>query len=825
MKCIITSIHYLSLLIIFSLLLQNCKPGKKDSGEYEKWTSTDPLSVNYKTRKQKFDDQNLVYNSSFEIGRVKKLDSLTSSIKVDGWSLIGQSVVWINSDGDSALNDSGLVHSGLHSIHIQRRHADETESTGQGVLSDYIRVIPGNYSLSLYLNLKDIFNPKSRLGTKIFDAVNIRVLYYDKNKIQISQKKYSEYYKSNIDNSFKGLSFANFQEIDSTGWLHILGRSHIFPYQDGDLQDDAKFVRIFVGLKGTGDLWMDDIDFRYTKWNFTTLERVSSYFDTILSKSDLIVPQPVDVDILESVIYYRPYYKESFPVILIPYSPDRITMDAAKEFERRIKEYLISIAGIDSLYIPSLIKEGSLPDDNNASIVFSIGNNILFNKHRSELPLQEISGKKQGFFIHSPDDIKNVVFLYGNSSNANYYAVQAALQLFDNKKLLFHNANVIDYPFRDERSLLITGLNDYSLKFFNTTIQTRFSNIYLPARSEMTKQLMSGNNNQSIFLKWLYYDMDSESENYTKDLSILQNLISSYQKNVAGLAFMFHFPFKEEINIEAALNYSSKNCTNKTENSNLNMLNDFVRSISLPVEFMPCYSSNLNISSNHFCGSQNNYSGQKISCIWSGYDLQSWKIDEADLLYFKKQCKFPIAFLDYTMYPRDRNMGYFGYDPLYPYKLLTASIFEPYENEIVPEVYDNIDKIIVAYNVSNVFDRIRLQTASDFLWNPKSYNADLSLYKALVSEFGIETAQEILKFNDLYFKIKSELIIAKDPALNTKQHLRKTANLLNQIKIIRDKLAEEDQTNSNTELNNILGSLIRELELIIKSIEETSTEE
>jgi hypothetical protein len=156
MKFLTAVINYRSLLIVIFVLLQNCVPAKKDSGEYEKWTSTDPLSVNFKTRKQKFDSQNLVYNNSFETGRVKQLDSLTSSIKVDGWSLIGRSVVWVNADGDSVLKDSGFVHSGLHSIHIRRRHAHETETTGQGVLSDYIRVIPGNYLLSLYLNLKDI---------------------------------------------------------------------------------------------------------------------------------------------------------------------------------------------------------------------------------------------------------------------------------------------------------------------------------------------------------------------------------------------------------------------------------------------------------------------------------------------------------------------------------------------------------------------------------------------------------------------------------------------------------------------------------------------
>jgi len=139
----------------------------------------------------------------------------------------------------------------------------------------------------------------------------------------------------------------------------------------------------------------------------------------------------------------------------------------------------------------------------------------------------------------------------------------------------------------------------------------------------------------------------------------------------------------------------------------------------------------------------------------------------------------------------------------------------------VPEVYEKMEKIILGYDVSGVFDRIRLQTASDFLWNPVSYNADLSLYKALVSEFGIEMSRNILKFNDLYFKIKSELILAELPSSNTKQHLRKAIHLMDQIKIIQDQFIGLEQKKSFDELNNILESLMSELELKRNTIEET----
>ena len=56
-------------------------------------------------------------------------------------------------------------------------------------------------------------------------------------------------------------SLSKFSRIDSTAWIHVQGRSHLFPVPDGDIQDDAKFVRIFIGLKGNGTMYIDDINY------------------------------------------------------------------------------------------------------------------------------------------------------------------------------------------------------------------------------------------------------------------------------------------------------------------------------------------------------------------------------------------------------------------------------------------------------------------------------------------------------------------------------------------------------------------------------------
>ena len=308
------------------ILVSSCTVHDEQSQETERWTSADPLAIPQRVRQQKHDQGNLVFNPSFESGKILLADSLSSIANIDGWTLIGNSVTWVRPSSDTSLFDSSEVYSGARSIRIQRKNAGETETFGHGVLSDYIKVIPGNYQLSFRINLKDIANPKSRLGMRLYDAVDIEVVCYDRNRIKIDRDFAAPGYNTIIDNFFKSLSFSSFSGVDSSGWLHVIGKSHLFPFPDGDLQDETKFVRIFLGLKGNGTMWLDDVSFTYTRWNFSMLERLSPYFDSTLVKSNLIIPRPREVEILESLIYYRPYYKDYFPVILIPENCDSLTL-------------------------------------------------------------------------------------------------------------------------------------------------------------------------------------------------------------------------------------------------------------------------------------------------------------------------------------------------------------------------------------------------------------------------------------------------------------------------------------------------------------------
>jgi hypothetical protein len=794
-----------------TLALLSCSTSDKNKQDVERWTSTDPLSVSLRLRSQKHLKGNLVENPSFEDGKIKIADSVLKQVKIDGWEIIGNDIQWISAIENNAFNNSNEVHKRLHSIQIIRTSADETESLGHGVLSDYIKVIPGNYTFSLYLNLKKIKNPKSRLGTKIYDAIDIRVLYYDRNKLQIAGEQYSSYYNQKINSGFKGYSFANYEKIDSTGWLHIIGRSQLFPFPDGDLPDETKFVRLFVGLKGTGSLWADDISYTYNNQNFTLEERLSIFFDSTYTKAQLIIPQPRNVQILESKVYYRPDRENNIPLILIPNNADPLTQYSALKLERAILDNLTKIGKVDKLHPPTLIRHFINNGQKNATIIFSLGKTELYNKYWKKLPLDKIKGHDQGYFIYTLNSLADIVFINGNSPEGNLYAVQSLIQLFDNQRLLFHNANIIDYPSNNYRSLLIKNNAVGDLKFLNSSNSLRFNEIYYPFDDEVINRSQNYyetaiRNNKYIGLE------DGDTNSNAKEI---QSLLKSFSNSSIGTKFLISFLLSKKINIKEAMNQYYETPEKKCDG--LSYLKPLIASgmqKGIKFEVMQVKSDNLDLNSpwcDKFELNDLICKNMDVKYVWSGYGLQSWQIDEADLFSAKQYYSSYPVFIDFTMYPRSASMNFFANDSISPYKLMTACLFEAYDNNVVPEVYEKSNKSIVVYKCTDIFDKIRLKTASDFYWNREGYNPDISLYKALIDEFGFDASRKIIKFNVIYFKARSELILATHKK-NMPRHARRAIQFITELKKIETDLKSKKYNASVKEVISIFADLLLKLE-------------
>jgi len=162
-------------------------------------------------------------------------------------------------------NDS--VSDGKHAIKISRKAEgiSDFNTDSEGVLSDFIEVLPGNYTFLFDIRLKDVYPSVKRLNARLGTDIDIRLKFFDKNRKELSDGMYFEYAKMELDNSFKGFSFSNFYEIEEFGWGRIIGRTLNYPFSEGDLPDGCRYVKIYLGFKGIGTMWVDNVDYRYSK--------------------------------------------------------------------------------------------------------------------------------------------------------------------------------------------------------------------------------------------------------------------------------------------------------------------------------------------------------------------------------------------------------------------------------------------------------------------------------------------------------------------------------------------------------------------------------
>jgi len=215
------------ILLIFTtvFLFERCGRQNDIDAQRLSWLTEDPLSIPYRTRLQRYERPNLIRNGSFETGRTFALDSGRNSFVVDGWQQIGQHIEWVNISQDSIYGPEEAF-SGNRSIKIVRNKAYETDDQGEGIISEFIRVIPGNYDFYFYTRLMDIMPNRSRLGTRMYDGIEVELQFYDRNKILLNSRQYFPQMDQYIDNGNKSLSFANYMNIPSFGWGKIIGKSY-----------------------------------------------------------------------------------------------------------------------------------------------------------------------------------------------------------------------------------------------------------------------------------------------------------------------------------------------------------------------------------------------------------------------------------------------------------------------------------------------------------------------------------------------------------------------------------------------------------------------
>ncbi len=842
----------LSLILLFS-----CKEPKKISPAPISWYSDDPVSIPFRTRLQKFERTNLVDNNSFESGKIFVVDTAEATFRIDGWQKVGNNVHWVNIEQDSIYSPDEAVDS-IHSIKINREKADETDNDGEGIISDFIKVIPGNYSLSFYVRLDNVCSNKGRLGTKLYDAINIRVYFFDKNKIPVSSRLYLPHKEIYIDNSFKGSSFSNFWQIEKFGWNKVIGKSHNYVCPEGNIPDDARYVKLFFGFKGTGTVWFDNINFHYTKSNFTSLERMQMLTDTIYSKHEVIIPSPKKIQKYESIIYYKPGNNiSSLPVILVPDNLNVETRNAAQILKSKI-ENLFNLLLDEPSNVPEIkiVKKLSPNQVKSSKIIFSIGKNVLYDRFKEILPLGKIENIPQSYFIYTNSDMPNIIFLAGDKAIGDYYAATTAVQLFDNKNFIFHNAKVIDYPdFKNrfyhlstynknndvEKDIaIIDMLTMYKLNgaYISNELSIdsiRYKNIIGPvgtkySNSDIFKFKMlvapvnyynyiTGTNNAQGGDKKYY----SNAYHFSRLKKICR---TGFNAGAEGIAYVHYFINPDQMDM----------CSNSYLDKYLDDADKFYRYINnlnlhlkstypgKKLEILLPFYNNEYIDNTHwlaeiFLDYSESWPLSNITYYWSGSSYHSLNNDNADLERMTAYLNKAPIYWDNSLITVSKAGNYSGYYPYYPGKLRLYNIFEPYNDENIKVMLSNTNKEQIFFNgtVNSELELIKFATIADFSWNTEAYDSDISLWKVLLSRYGSEAAWALMFLNDQYCSLMEVLLKMKLEEQSQKL-LRKGESIINDLN-----MSKEHLISLLTESHPLIKEISCKIDLCIEEINEVKS--
>lgn len=824
---------------------------KRNSGT---WTSADPTSIPYNERMKEYKSGNLVPNSSFEEGTSLSAD--TSIVQqINKWELKGENVFYIENTSDSVFSPFGK-----RCVFINKTVANETDSMGEGILSDFIPVLPGNYLFTLSVKAQNIKPQAERLGTKIHDAINIRLLFYDDHRHPVSGAMFYPYYNANLDNEFKGYSFSNFWSIDSLPWSEIHGRTYNYPFSEGDMPDNCKYVRVFIGLKGTGKLWVDNINLHFSRWNFTPRERLHWYKDSVFSKTQSLIPQPVFAVQKENI----PLISAGYEKILYP----SVVFNTETGFSTRTADYLAH-------ELQSALKP-NYPDCNihttlaihpellaESSIVFYLTDFQHIDTSRFHKIIPGFSSKEQAYVIF--DTVitkKRVIILAGKDTEGLFYAATTISKLLDSNTGQLTNALVIDFPaFTGRGFLLSPWTNDSSIEADITNLDYlsyyRFNKAYLPYYQipngkqwykpteimlEGTRKIGSWIREQDAMKMGIMINPYNHFEYEMLASDIPDSLKTLWLHNEAGLEMIKNtirtafdegasfimlmgddfVPHRESYrklydlwaDEDIRRHISLQNAQAFVINNLLNWLQSNYGTIRF--EFCPPWYLNEFVDKSQ--GRAEAYFrdltllvNEDVVFVWTGNTVRSLQFDHADISRFSALTGHNLMFWDNTMYARSLEGIYGGFPAYYPAKTKFCSLFEPYD-VMMPLDFSSVSPHFYANGFPNTeLYKIKFATLADFLWNPSAYNPDRSLWKVLMLQFDKETALLLIEFNDIYYRLLEHIII----------HERNIRELISSEKLINHGLTKLKSclANLNSALLKQNPALLQELTTLSLAIE------
>jgi len=858
------------LLILFLLLLFS-------SFEYSVaqsfYSGINPLSNSLKTRQLYYNKGNLVDNPSFERAKIFKNDSLILNFKLAGWDVIGKNVQ-LTDIGKSKVYNQADAFEGVHSIKIVRKYENvkEINNEAEGVLSDFIEVIPANFDFYFDIRLEKIIPTHylDRFQTRIGKNIDIHLQFYDKDKKELSPETYFEYINKKIDNSFKGFAFANYFLIDKFDWARVHGQTWNYPFSEGDLPEGCRYIKIFLGLKCSGTMWVDNIDFRLSRWNFTPLERMDSFFNKKYDLSQLLIPTPQFVS--------NPKHIE------LKNKDIRIVYQGADSPENRraielLKKHFDGINGV-SIKI----------DKVETTVPASGGLQIILIKESQNLSaglaaaFAAIRNKNQGYFIRKED---NKIYLGANNGVGLFYAVTTLSQLIDYKNSIIDCADITDYPdFTGRTAGLMSYQNRWSLKQNKELTDSAIEKILNQRNKDLDQQIKDLDfyafykinelySNASISKRWwlpgdfykrffekigercaqyggilnsavqlnpfYHLDMEEQVDSVTDSLknlfsigsdagfekikNVLKPALDAGAKTVMlgsddfvphsgiirGEYTLFTKPDKEQfVNLADAQSFLANKIKKWLDKNYSNVRLEFI-----PPQYNNRFIDYGRGSAETYFRDLTSRLDSSVVLVWTGNTIRSLVYDLADIrkateLYNSK----PMIF-DNTPYARNVEVANGGYPINYPQRSVLCNLFEPFDIQYPKNFSTYLDSRYYS-NLGGFgeINKIKYMTFSDFTWNSKNYNPDFSLFKALLQYFGVDNARLLLEFNDVYYQFVAswgQLRIEKEhnPLFKCSEKQKNHAEEeIKNMKIAFEAIQPIKNDSLKKELENIMNSKI-----------------
>jgi len=706
-------------IVLVAILLSGCK--KDDQSMLQtSWSAKDPIAIPFNNRNHEKVLGNIVPNPSFETGKIYYQENGVKTFDINGWKITGEKVEWINSTINET--DSSEIYDGIHAVKITRDVADETERVGTGILSDFIKVIPGNYSLKLNLKLENLVPNQMRLGTKMYDAVNIKLKYYDKSKLELDETEFNAFNNVNIDNSFKAYSLANYWSINNFGWGEIHGKTACYPYFDGDLPDNVRYVKIFIGLKGTGTMWVDKVDFHYTNENFTLLERLEPYFNSSLYVQDMVYPKPKELVKKTDVSYYNTE-ENVYPIVVIPENSNKLITDAAQNFKELLIKRIRSISKEQFKDEIEIIKNNNPEQLAKNQFIVNIGSSDL--QQEFQLP--------HYYSIRHCDSLNNIVCINAFDEQGFSNAALTFEQLLDTKNQIYHSADIIDYPDFLSRNILINNCEQVDLKEkIDLFSNFKFGNPYFEIGTKQDIEFINSENKK--------YSIKINLSDYLDKKDFIKSLKSSHTESV--LIYDDRVDFQN--------NYIKE----------FEDIRKIIKNKKAEIELFPYWSNLERINTGHgqaeyFFRELKRSELKNIKIFWNGSSEHSYGTDYADITRMKEVSgKMPML-LDNNFIKDNARFTSNNTAEYYAGKLRLLSFMEPYNPYYSNDLYKYGDrKALLNSSDFSELKIIRVLTAANYFWNTKSYDPEWSLWVVLNKLVGRENAINMIYFNDACFGLK-----------------------------------------------------------------------